>query len=154
MLISLIVDSVDRLGRRFTDSGNRLMDLLSHVRLRDFSPLWGCQTFRSEEKEEVDMKKHLEGTELSQKIMLDKLTEYMKKKKCSDELINGLSDARSSIRKTFKKLDILSDYDLVFKLTPKVINESFGDYGKILVNYRKQLIKDLFAHRTDIPTDD
>ncbi len=154
MFITYIVSACHRLVGCIAHRNYGLGRFFHRIRRRNGALSHNCETIR-EDKEEVNMKKPLEGKDLSRQVMLEAIAGYCKKECLSEDEIKALFDGRSLIRKKFKAADISSNYDIVFKLTPKKVNsEEFLCYANALNEYRKKLLKTSFAHRKDIPTDD
>ncbi len=153
MFVTYIIDTYHRLVSRIADRYARMDRVFDCMRsgggrfFLDQKPLG--------EKEEMNMRKKLDGIELAQTIMLESFSEYLKEREFSPVDAVAVFDGRSCIRKAFKKYDIHSNYDIVFKLTPKKIDQhTFLIFTEPLKKYREKLIKTKFAHRKVIPADD
>ena len=105
------------------------------------------------------MAKKLEGIELANDYMLKSIAAFMVSKKFygkdmpKEEQEKKAAFDISKRGKLYKMLvnqSITTDYDLALNTAPANLNTvTFGDYAKIMQQYRAQLIKKAFQHRKD-----
>ena len=102
-------------------------------------------------------KKQLEGVELANEFLLKSLCDFLVSKKFYDKnkVVNEVMSRKDVILKTgkiykmLKKAGLETRYDIVFKFDDNAAM-IFGNYGPMIISFRKEVIKKSFAHRTDI----
>ena len=104
-------------------------------------------------------KKKLEGVELANDIMLKDLAKFMVTKKfygkevpAEEQEKKALFDIsrRGKLRKLLDGAMLKTRFDLALNMVPANINTvEFGEYAKILQQFRAQVIKKSFQHRKD-----
>lgn len=110
-------------------------------------------------KELEKMAKKLEGIALANDIMLKELAAFMAAKKFYGKEVSAEEQQKkaafdiSKRGKLYKMLaaeGIVTKYDLALNIAPANLNTAtFGDYAKIVQQYRAQVIKKSFQHRKD-----
>lgn len=105
------------------------------------------------------MAKKLEGIALANNIMLKELAAFMAAKKFYGKEVSAEEQQKkaafdiSKRGKLYKMLTaegIVTKYDLALNVAQANLNTAtFGDYAKIIQQYRAQVIKKSFQHRKD-----
>ena len=105
------------------------------------------------------MAKKLEGIALANDIMLKELAAFMAAKKFYGKEIAPEEQKkkaafdiskRGKLRKMLDTAGILTKFNLAIDTVHANINKAeFGDYAKIIQQYRAQMIKKSFQHRKD-----
>ena len=103
--------------------------------------------------------KKLEGVALANDIMLKEIAEFLVSKKFYGKLMpKELQEAaakkdiskRGKLYKMLEKEGIVTKYDLALNVAPANLNTAtFGDFAKVMQQYRAQVIKKSFQHRKD-----
>ena len=104
------------------------------------------------------MAKKLEGIALANDIMLKELAAFMAAKKFYGKEVSAEEQKKkaafdiSKRGKLYKMLaaeGIVTKYDLALVVPANLNTATFGDYAKIVQQYRAQVIKKSFQHRKD-----
>lgn len=103
--------------------------------------------------------KKLEGVALANDIMLKKIAAFLVSKKFygkempKEEQEKKAAFDISKRGKLYKMLaseGIMTNFDLALNVAPANLNTAtFGDYAKVMQQYRAQVIKKSFQHRKD-----
>lgn len=101
-------------------------------------------------------KKQLEGVELANDIMLKELAAFMVSKKYYGKLMpkelqemqakKDVLNKNGKLRRLLTEQSIMTKFDLAINCTS---TRTFGDFTKVVQDYRKQVIKKSFSHRAD-----
>ena len=103
-------------------------------------------------------KKNLEGVELANDIMLNDLAAFLVSKKYYGKLlVKELQESGAKkdillksgkLRKLLEKEGIKTRFDIALNHTDSCF-DNFGDFAKIMKQYRAHVIKKAFQHRKD-----
>ena len=106
----------------------------------------------------MSIKKVLEGVELANDIMLKDLAAFLVSKKYYGKLIpkelqevqakKDILNKNGKLRKLLEKEGIKTRFDIVLNHTDACFDD-FGDFAKIMKQYRANVIKKAFMHRKD-----
>ena len=104
-------------------------------------------------------KKKLEGTELANEIMLKDLAKFLVSKKfygkelsAEEQEKKALFDIskRGKLRKMLDSACVKTRFDLALNMANGNLNTvEFGEYVKVMQQFRAQIIKKSFQHRKD-----